>query len=73
MEVLKFGNMVLIILNVYMFLMLPMIISVSKQMKKENIVISGFIQNIIFFISMIINMPHWYFLFIKEMISNHKK
>jgi len=56
-----------------MFLMLPMIISVSKQMKKENIVISGFIQNIIFFISMIINMPYWYFLFIKEMISNHKK
>ncbi len=65
--------MILIILNVYMFLMLPFIISVNKRMKYENIVIKGFFQNIVFFISLIINMPYWYFLVIKEMISKQKK
>ncbi len=65
--------MILIILNVYMFLMLPFIISVNKRMKYENIVIKGFFQNIVFFISLIINMPYWYFLVIKEMLSKQKK
>jgi hypothetical protein len=63
----------LIILNVYMLLMLPYLISINKQMRKENFVINGFFQNIVFFISLVINMPYWYFLFIKEIISKQKK
>lgn len=68
----KFGNM-MIFLNVYMLLMFPMIIGVTKELKKQNIVVNGILPNFLLFINLIITLPMWYYLTIKEIFIKKKK
>ena len=68
MEDFKFGSMI-IFLNVYMLLMFPMIIGVTKELKKQNIKVVGIIPNLILFFNLIITLPMWYWLTLKELIK----
>jgi len=70
----KFGNMNLQnFLNLYLLLMLPMVISVNKELRKMGMNQLGIVQGILLFINMIITLPFWYFLFIKELFFKKKK
>lgn len=59
-------------INVYMLLMLPMVISIGKHIKKSGKAPVGLSQNLILFINMVINMPMWYILTTKELFSRKK-
>jgi hypothetical protein len=68
----KFFNMN-IFLCVYMILMFPMIIGVTNELKKQNIVMNGFLPNFFLFLNCIVTLPMWYFLTIKEFFQKRKK
>lgn len=53
--------------------MFPMIIGVTNELKKQNIVMNGFLSNFFLFLNCIVTMPMWYFLTIKEFFEKRKK
>jgi len=56
-----------------MILMFPMIIGVTNELKKQNIVMNGFLSNFFLFLNCIVTLPMWYFLTIKEFFQKRKK
>ena len=56
-----------------MLLMFPMIIGVTKELKKQKIVVNGFLSNLILFINLIITLPMWYYLTIKDFFKKKKR
>jgi len=60
-------------LNFYMILMLPMTISVNKELRKQGMNQMNLIQGLLLFVNMILTLPIWYFLFFKELFFKKKK
>lgn len=53
--------------------MLPMVISVNKELRKMGMNQMGIIQGLMLFVNMILTLPIWYFLFFKELFFKKKK
>lgn len=62
----------LLFINVYLFLMLPVVISVGKHLKEQNTKIIGFWSNFFLLIEIIINTPKWYIISIRELFNKKK-
>lgn len=56
-----------------MLLMFPMIMGITKELKKQNIVINGFLSNFFLFINLIVTMPMWYYFTIKDFFKKKKR
>ena len=56
-----------------MILMFPMIIGVTKELKKQDIKVVGIIPNLILFFNLIITLPMWYWLTAKELFKRKRK
>jgi hypothetical protein len=53
--------------------MLPIVISIQRHIRSgKGKVPEGFMQNMVLFINIAINMPIWYFLTIKELFRRKK-
>jgi hypothetical protein len=61
------------ILTIYMALMLPMVISVNKELRKAGLDQMSIPKGIFLMINMFITLPIWYFLFFKELFLKKKK
>jgi hypothetical protein len=49
-----------------------MIIGVTKELKKQNIVVNGILSNFFLFANLVITMPMWYYLTIKDFFKKKK-
>jgi hypothetical protein len=60
-------------INIYFLLMLPIVISVQAHIRSgKGKAPEGFTQHLVLFINIIINMPFWYILFVKELFKRKK-
>jgi hypothetical protein len=53
--------------------MLPMVISVNKELRKMGMNHMGLAQGLMLFVNMIFTLPIWYFLFFKELFKKKPK